>query len=589
MEDTHLVLDLVLVLGIALIGGFVARRLHQPVVLGYVIAGILLGPNTPLFKPDRVQVDLLASIGVAFLMFALGVEFSLTELSRVRRAALIGGGLQVPVTIGLGAIAGQLAGWSWQASVLLGGGFALSSSIFALTLLVRRGEIDAPHGKVTMGLMVFQDLALIPMIALLPVLSGDSDDLASTLITSLLIAAVALAAVVFLGTRIVPRLLFMVAKSASKELFLITIVVIALGTALASERAGLSLALGAFLAGLVVSESEFDREVLSEIAPLRDLFSTLFFVAIGMLLVPRDIWNNILLVTGLIGLLIVGKIIITTGSFLIAGVNARTAVLSAVVVAQMGEFSFVLAGEGLHESIITSEQYGLILAVAVGSIIATPFVSSTSPFWLRLVERLPGIRGQNADLLEIGVERDSLVNHVIICGYGRVGAVLGQSLERRGFTYAVVELNPSIVRQLQSRGIPAFYGDAGQELVLRNVGSERAKVLVVTTTDLISSPTAIKVAKRVNPKIAVITRAIASTDVQMLRNVGADEIIQPEFEAGLECVRYVLREFGVSIRETTTIINSRRADHYQHLDGESGPDPYDLPDPFRLPPDVEKP
>ena len=590
MEDTHLVVDLVLVLVIALIGGMIARRLGQPVVLGYITAGILVGPHTPGYSVDREQVELLANVGVAFLMFALGVEFSFSELLRVRNTALIAGGLQIPLTIVLGGIAGYLTGWTWQASLLLGGAFALSSSIFALTLLIKRGDIGAPHGRVTLGLMVVQDLALIPMIALLPVLSGDSGNAGAALLTSISIAIVALFLVIFLGTKLAPRILYTAARTESRELFLITVVLIALGTALASEKAGLSLALGAFLAGLVVSESEFDREVLSEIAPLRDLFATLFFVAIGMLLVPSDIADDAPLVVGLLVTLVVGKTLITGGALLAGGADHRTAVLCATVVAQMGEFSFVLASEGRAANIIDTNQYGLILAVAVGSIIVTPFATHAAPPLVAIAGFLPGIASRESDLWLANDRPATLTQHVVICGYGRVGAVLGDALERRGFGYTVIELNPGIVRQLRARGITAFYGDAGSDAVLLHAGVDQARALVVTTPDLVSSPAAIRHARRLNPTISIITRAMATGDMRVLRSAGADEIIQPEFEAGLECVRYVLREFGVSIKETTTIINRRRALHYElhsQPDGRKPDEPlFDEP---AMPIDYERP
>jgi CPA2 family monovalent cation:H+ antiporter-2 len=572
VEDTHLVVDLVLVLVIAMIGGMIARRLGQPVVLGYIVAGILVGPNTPGFSVDREQVELLANVGVAFLMFALGVEFSFSELMRVRHTALIAGALQIPLTIVLGAVAGYVTGWSWQASLLLGGAFAISSSVFTLTLLMRRGEIGTPHGRVTLGLMVVQDLALIPMIALLPVLSGDTENIGVALLKSISIAVIALFLVIFLGTKLVPRVLYFAARTESRELFLITTVIIALGTALASDQAGLSLALGAFLAGLVVSESEFDRQVLSEIGPLRDLFATLFFVAVGMLLVPQDIVNDALLVIGMLLTLIVGKVLITGGALLAGGADHRTAVLCATVVAQMGEFSFVLASEGQAENIIDSSQYGLILAVAVGSIIVTPLLTNAAPPLVTIAEHLPGVSTREADLWISNEHPTPMRQHVVICGYGRVGAVLGDALKRRGFEYTVIELNPAIVRQLRASGIDAYYGDAGSDAVLIHAGIVHARALVVTTPDLVSSPAAIRHARRLNPAIAIITRAMASGDMHVLRASGADEIIQPEFEAGLECVRYVLREFGVSLKETTAIINRRRALHYEEHAQERGGD-----------------
>ncbi|MBX3069932.1 MAG: cation:proton antiporter [Thermomicrobiales bacterium] len=567
MENSHLIADLVAVIAIALLGGLIARRLKQPAVLGYIVAGVLLGPNTPGLTVDPEQVDLLANVGVAFLMFAIGVEFSISEILRVRRIALIGGALQIPLTMLLGASIGLAVGWSWQSSVVLGAAFALSSSVFALTFLVRRGEMETPQGKITLALMVVQDLAMIPLIALLPVLEGENDHLIESLIRSFGVAAIALAVVVVLGAKLVPRLLFVVARTESRELFLLMVVLIALGTAIASERAGLSIALGAFLAGLVVSESEFDRHVLGEIGPLRDLFSTLFFVAIGMLLVPEEIAKDWHVFVVLLLALLAGKALITGGSLLAGGADHRAAALCATIVAQMGEFSFVLAGESHSDHIITSHQYSLILAVAVASIVATPFMARFGQPLSEIAESLPGVEARESEVWIENSPPVKMAQHAIICGYGRVGAVLGDALQRRGFRYAVIDLNPAIVRRLREQNVPAYYGDASSADILIHAGVAQAKVLVVATADLVSAPAAIRHAKRLNPQIAVISRAPGSGNIDVLRAAGADEIIQPEFEAGMESIRYVLREFGVSMRETTAIISKRRAIHYQ-----DGPD-----------------
>ena len=424
MEDYRLITDLVLALAAAFLGGAVAQRLGQPVILGYIVAGVLIGPNTPGLVADRDRVLTLANLGVAFLMFALGVEFSFSELTRVRRAALIGGGIQIPLTVALGAGAGLTIGWSWQAALLLGGAFAISSSIVALKLLLGRGEADSPQGRVGLGLGIVQDLSLVPMIALLPVLTGQQGNLGLSLARSLVTAALALAAVTVLGTRLVPRVLYAVARTESRELFLVTVVLIALGTALASHEAGLSLALGAFLAGLVVSESEFDSQVLAEIIPLRDLFATLFFVSVGMLIEPAFVARHAVLVLGLVGTLVLGKLVITGGALLAAGVDHRTATLAALLLAQMGEFSFVLAGVGLADGVIARDQYGLILAVALGSILVAPALLRLGPALVAVAERLHGVRAQEAAHAGPDLAEDDLSRPVVLCGYGRVRTVL---------------------------------------------------------------------------------------------------------------------------------------------------------------------
>ena len=562
MENAQLVVDLVLALGAAFVGGMIAQRLGLPVLLGYIIAGVAIGPNTPGLVADHNRVELLANLGVAFLMFALGVEFSFAELQRVRRVALFAGGLQIPLTVLVGILAGQVAGWSVQASLLLGGAFAISSSIVALKLLMGRGETGSPQAGVALGLGVVQDLSLVPMIALLPVLSGGGGNLAVDLGRSLGTALLALVAVIVLGTRLVPRILYAVARTESRELFLLTVVLIALGTALASEEAGLSLALGAFLAGLVVSESEFDSQVLAEIVPLRDLFAILFFVSVGMLLDPGFLLDHALLVVGLTAALVVGKLLITGGALLVAGADHRTATLAAILLAQMGEFSFVLAGVGRGDGVIDDDQYGLILATALGSILLLPLLLSVSPMLVAVTERIPGVATRE-HLLE-GPEPTSEAprRHVVLLGYGRVGAVLGEALERRGLHYAVIEINPGVVRHLRERGVRAYYGDAGSDGLLLRAGITRARTLVVATPDLVTARAAIRHAKRLNPGIVVVARATVASEVDVLRAAGADEVAQPEFEAGMELLRHVLRRHGVSAREAALLLSRRRSSFY---------------------------
>jgi CPA2 family monovalent cation:H+ antiporter-2 len=267
MDDFTLIVDLVMALGVAFLGGFAAQRLGLPVLIGYIAAGILIGPNTPGLVANHGNVEILANIGVAFLMFAIGVELSLEELNRVRRVALGSAAMQIPLTIALGFAVGLLIGWTWQEAALLGCGFSISSTIVAIKLSAAQGQLTSTHTHTALGIGVVQDLSLVPMMALLPVLQGGVDNIPQRLGTSLGVAVIVLVAVIVIGTTIAPRLLFAVARIESRELFLLTIVLIALGTAIVAEQAGLSLALGAFLAGLIVSESEFSSQALSEITP----------------------------------------------------------------------------------------------------------------------------------------------------------------------------------------------------------------------------------------------------------------------------------------------------------------------------------
>ena len=562
MEDIGLVVDLVLALGAAMLGGVIAQRLGLPVLVGYVVAGILIGPNTPGFHADFERVTLLANLGVAFLMFALGVELSFAELARMRRVATLGGGIQIVLTLLVGTGAGLALGWALPAALLLGGAFAISSSIVAIKLFLGRGEGTSLQARAALSLGVVQDLSLVPMLALTPLLAGDSENLIGSLLRSLGLAAVALGAVIVLGTRVVPRVLYVVARSGSRELFLLVVVVIALGTAVASHQAGLSLALGAFLAGLVVSESEFDSQVLTEIIPLRDLFATLFFVALGMLIEPSLLVGEAGRIAVLLVTLVVGKFVIMAGAMYVAGLDPRTSVLASLAMAQIGEFSFVLAGVGLTFGVIARDQYSVILEVALGSILVAPFLLRLGPALASAFERLPAIRGRMLAQLGAEPEHDELARHVVICGYGRVGSELGAALHRRGLRYTVIENNPSIVRDLRDAGIVAYYGDSGSEPLLLRAGIARARAIAVTVTDLVSARAAVRFARELNPAIDVITRAAGPEAGEILRHAGANEVVQPEFEAGLEFVRHVLRRQGVSVREAELITTRRRATYY---------------------------
>jgi monovalent cation:H+ antiporter-2, CPA2 family len=561
MEDVRLIVDIVIALGAATIGGLIAQRLGLPALIGYILAGLAIGPNTPGLVADVDRVQLLANLGVALLMFGLGVEFSLSEVIRVRRAALLGGGIQIPLTVLLGTAAGLAGGWTLGSALLLGGAFAISSSIVALKTLMGRGEMESPHARVALGLGIVQDFSLAPMLALIPVIAGQRGG-GFGIAESLLISAVVLIAAFLLGTRLVPPLLRVVARAGSRELFMLAIVAIALGVSLATHAAGLSLGLGAFLAGVVVSESEFEEQVLADIIPIRDIFATLFFVAVGMLIDPFMLIAQWPLVLGFALVLVTGKLLITGGALLAAGVDHRTSTLAAVFMAQMGEFSFVLASSGLEHGLIDIGKYGTILSVALCSILAMPILVAISPGLVRIAEHLPGVERQERLAAGPPPPVAPAGNHVVICGFGRVGAEIGAALDRWDQSYSVIELNPAIVRDLRDRGIDALYGDAASRAELRSAGVPTARTVAVTTPDLLATEAVIRNARALNPAIHVIVRAPGTGDVSGLSARGADEVVQPEFEAGLEFVRQVLGWQGIESLETDDLVSARRQSVY---------------------------
>lgn len=562
MEDIRLVVDLVMALGFAVLGGAIVQRLGLPTLIGYVLAGIAVGPATPGLDADRDRVILLANLGVAFLMFGLGAEFSFKELFAVRHISLIAAAIQIPVTILLGYGVGLVLGWDPRASVLLGTVFAISSSIVMIKMLLSRGEATSPQARVAVGLGVVQDLSLVPILALLPLLEGSSEHVLTDLGRSLGVAALELVVVIVVGTRLVPKILYIVAKMQSRELFLLTIVVIALGTAYASHEAGLSLALGAFLAGLVVSESDFDAQVLAEIIPVRDLFATLFFVSLGMLFDPALLFDHATALLFALAALVIGKTLIAGGAFLVAGVDPRTATRVAVLLAQIGEFSFVLINVGLDGGVIGRDKYGLVVAVALGSILLSPLMVRLGPALVPLAERLPGMARRDVGCGLSIVEQPGLRRHVVICGYGRIGRTLGEALIRRGLRFTVIDINPAVARGLQRKGIAAYYGDAAVESLLRRAGGAEARTVAVTVPDMPAALRAIRLLRTMNSQVDIITRANLQTEVELLRSAGANQVVQPEFEAGLEFVRHILREQGVPRRETETALNWRRTVFY---------------------------
>jgi CPA2 family monovalent cation:H+ antiporter-2 len=561
MEDVRLVVDIVLALGAATIGGLIAQRLGLPALIGYILAGLAIGPNTPGLVADVDRVQLLANLGVALLMFGLGVEFSLSEVIRVRRAALLGGAIQIPLTVVLGTAAGLAGGWTLGAALLLGGAFAISSSIVALKTLMGRGEMESPHARVALGLGIVQDFSLAPMLALVPVIAGQRGG-GFGIAESLLISVVVLVAAFLLGTRLVPPLLRVVARAGSRELFMLAVVAIALGVALATHAVGLSLGLGAFLAGIVVSETDFEEQVLADIIPIRDIFATLFFVAVGMLIDPFALIAQWQLVLGFALMLVIGKLLVTGGALLAVGVDHRTSTLAAVFMAQMGEFSFVLASSGFEHGLIEIGEYGTILSVALCSILAMPILVAISPFLVRIAEHLPGVKRQ--ERLAVGPPPPVAPagDHVVICGFGRVGAEIGAALDRWHQPYSVIELNPAIVRDLRDRGIDALYGDAASRAELESAGVPTARTVAVTTPDLLATEAVIRIARALNPAIHVIVRAPGTGDVSGLSARGADEVVQPEFEAGLEFVRQVLGWQGIDTLRTDDLVSARRQTVY---------------------------
>lgn len=581
MENIELIVDLALTLGAALIGGFIAQLLRQPVILGYLLAGIAVGPYTPGFVTNVERVQTLANVGVTLLMFALGVEFSLEALRRVRRVAVYGGMLQIVLTITFGASIGTLLGYSLSSSIFLGGIVAISSSILMLKLLLAHDEVESLSGRVSLGIGIVQDLAMVPLIILLPALgAGLNFESLTGALLALLKGGGFLVVAYFLGTRLVPPLLATVARAGSRELFLLCIVAIAAGTAMLGQLVGISFALGAFVAGLVVSESDFSTEVVDEIVPVRDIFATLFFVSIGMLMDPGYLFSQALQVGLLVASILVGKFLIAAAIVKMFGYPAATATRSGLLLAQIGEFSFVLAGVGLARNAIDESLYNLVLASALVTLVLNPTVVNSADRITGLIGRSlaavarfvpPRLRvpwlfnpAGTVEIPDYDQRLAALKRHVIICGYGRVGQEIARALQRRGFAFVVIDFSPARVEDAREEGCLAIQGDSTIPAVLERAGVSAARMVAVTLPDLPSAEQVVRIVKGSNPKVMVLARTHDARTIPYLKAAGADEVIQPEFEAGLEMVRQALRSYGVSSLETQSIMGGRRQEHYSN-------------------------
>ena len=559
MEELGLLSSMAIVLGAALVGGMAARLLRLPVILGYLVTGIVIGPHVLGWVPEVDDVKTLAEIGVVLMMFTLGVEFSFSTLRQVGRVAVFGGGAQVLVTVALGLAVGTLLGWGGKEAIVFGFLIALSSTVIVLKMLMERGELGSPHGRVMIGILLVQDLSVIPMMIILSSM-GESGTIWTALGWAVLKTALFLGAMFVLGFWVLPTVMSRVVERRSRELFLLAIVCLTFGAAFGADYVGLSIALGAFLAGLFFSESQYAHQALADIRPLRDIFATLFFASIGMLADPSFIAENPGQITAVVAAIVVGKFIIMSLVPLAFGYSAKTIVFVGSGLFQIGEFSFVLAALALSKNVISEHLYSLTLTAAVITMLLTPFsMGLASGLYHRMVQagRVPRLFASRSDPEVLGGDR-KLSGHVVICGYGRVSRNLGYVLDRRNFTYLVIDIDPRVIDVARAKGIPCIYGDASNPDILARAELTRAKVLVVTMPDPIAAKLVVQNARSINPRLDVVARVHRDEDSEVLRGLGAAELVRPELEAGLEIIRHTLHRFGLTTQETLYIVNALR-------------------------------
>ena len=572
-EDFRLIVDLVLVFAVAACGGLLAALLKQPVLLGYLIGGVVIGPSGLRLIKELIQVETLAQFGVAFLLFALGVEFSLTELKKVKAIALGGGTLQIILTILITVlVCGVTGAWGTLPAkgVFLGSILSLSSTAVVLKCLMERNETETPHGQVMLGILVVQDLALGLMLAVLPALHEPGEVIGIAVLMALLKIGLFAAGAVVAGIWLIPPLLRLFASTESKELFLLGVVTICLGIALFTESLGLSIEMGAFVAGLMISEVEYADETLTIVEPLRDIFASLFFVAIGMLIDPVFLWQNLELILGLVALVFVGKFLIITPLVMLFRYPLKTALITGLGLAQIGEFSFVLASEGQALGLVSRRIYLLILGTTAVTLILTPFILRLVPFLFDFAESMPWLKPYLVDDQVRDVSEDlPQKNHIVVCGYGRLGKNLVKLLQQYELPVVVIDQSESRIQQLRDAGIPYVYGNGVSLHVLETAGVSHAQGMAIVLPDSASIRLCLKRALEVCPELDTVVRATQDKNIEVLYQLGAKEVVQPEFEASLEMATHLLITVGLLPEVVQKKMQQIRQDHYLDLRPES--------------------
>lgn len=565
--------DILVIFGLSLLVGLLFSRIRIPPMIGYIVAGAIAGPSVLSLIHSPAQVDVLAEIGIILLLFSIGLEFSFRQLWEIKGLVLKGGAIQVALASAATTAVVFLAGRPWNEAVLLGFVVSLSSTAVVLKVLHDRGELDSPHGKLTLGILIFQDLVAIPMMMAVPFLADTGNGLSEPIYLMLLKDLLLVIILVAAAKWVMPWLLFQIARTRSSELFLLFVVSVCFGVAWLASFAGLSLAMGALLAGLLISESEFSHQAIGRIVPFRDIFTAFFFVSIGMLLDVGFFFDHVVLVLVFLAIVLLLKFLTAAAAPIVLGYQMRTIILAGIALAQVGEFSFIITKSALDFGILSHEVYQVFLIVALGTMALTPFLIASGPTLAgyvcshSLFMRLFPARCQWI----AREERVARSGHLVIIGYGVNGKNLARAAKMGGIEYAIVDMNPDSVRHATLEGEPIIYGDATTEGVLDHAGIDTARIAVVAINDPVATRRIVGLCRQKNPGIFLITRTRYLVEVPVLREIGADEVIPEEFETSIEIFMRVLRAYGVTGDSVEHLVRDIRADNYQALRSTSAP------------------
>lgn len=562
--------DIVIIFGLAIGVLYICHQLRIPAIVGFLLTGVLAGPHGFGLIGAVHEVEVLAEIGVVLLLFTIGLEFSMKSLWQLKRSVLIGGSFQVFATLLITFLIARMLGQDVGKSIFLGFLVSLSSTAIVLKLLQERAEVDSPQGRIDLAILIFQDVVAVPMMLLIPLMKGGEGNVSGTF-TMLFLKGIAIVVLAIFSARwVVPHVLFQIAKTRSRELFLLTVVVMCLSVAWLTSSIGLSLALGAFLAGLIISESEYSYQALSNLLPFRDLFTSIFFISIGMLVDSRVMLEHPVMVVLIILGILVLKTILAGGAAALLGYPFRTMVLSGLALSQIGEFSFILSKAGVKHGLLSGNAYQVFLAVSVLSMAATPFIIAQGVPIAALLMRFPmpvrlqtGLKRAPKEPVNNGQEIPK--DHLLIIGYGLNGRNVARAARSAGIPYMIVEMNPVTVKKEKAKGEPIYFGDASQEAVLEHVGVQNARIMVVAIPDPVATRMVVASARSLNPRLHIITRTRYLPEMKPLYELGANEVIPEEFETSVEIFSRVLAKYLIPRDEIERFVAGVRNDGYGML------------------------
>ncbi len=565
--------DIVIILGLSIIIILAFTRLKLPAILGFLIAGIIAGPHAFNLISSQHEVELLSEIGIIFLLFVIGIELSLKGLASIKKIIFLGGGLQVGGTILITVGISTILGLSLNTAIFLGFLFSLSSTAIVLKLLQERGEISTPHGRIGLGILIFQDIIVVPMMLFTPLLAGETPNILSTIAIMAVKILLVLVLVYILAQYVAPKIFGWVVKTKNQELFVLTVVVFCFGVAWLTSTVGLSLALGAFFAGLIISESDYSHQATANVLPFREIFISFFFISVGTLLNLEFFIENLVIILLLVIGVVLLKMLVVAGTVLVLRYPARTVFLTLFSLFQVGEFSLLLSGVGKENGLIPENIYQYFLAISIISMGITPFLINYAPRITYTLLKAPipsGVRKRLENIkkstkAEEEFSEESLHDHLIVIGYGVNGSNISKAARKAEIPYVLIDTSPESFEKAKRNNEPIIFGDATQATILKHAHVQEARVIVIAISDPGATRKMLTTIRQFTQTATIIVRTKYVKEIEDTLRLGANEVVPEEFETSIEIFTRVLKKYLVPFDEIQEFINQIRSSDYEML------------------------